>query len=96
VGFFVQLKGTLTKKRYKCCTIFVDNYSRLCFVHLQINDSAESTMAAKLAFKKYAAKHGLSIKHYHCNNGQFANNAFKQSCKSNRQWLTFGGVNAHF
>ncbi len=26
MGFFAQLKGSLTKKRYKCCTIFVDNY----------------------------------------------------------------------
>ncbi len=26
-GFFAQLKGTLTKKRYKCATIFVDHYS---------------------------------------------------------------------
>jgi hypothetical protein len=67
VGFFAQLKGSLTKKRYKCCTIFVDNYSRLRFMHLQINDSAELTMAAKLAFEK--AEHGVSIKHYHCNNG---------------------------
>jgi hypothetical protein len=69
VGFFAQLKGSLTKKRYKCCTIFVDNYFCLRFVHLQINDSAESTMTTKLAFEKYATKHGVSIKHYHCNNG---------------------------
>jgi hypothetical protein len=96
VAFFAQLKGSLTKKRHKCCTIFVDNYSHLRFVHLQIDDSAELTMAAKLAFKKYAAKHGVSIKHYHCNNERFANNAFKQSCKSNCQQLTFCGVNAHF
>jgi hypothetical protein len=31
VGFFAQLKGKLTKKRYQCCTIFVDHYSRLHF-----------------------------------------------------------------
>jgi hypothetical protein len=96
VGFFAQLKGSLTKRRYKCCTIFVDNYSRLRFVHLQINDSAKLTMAAKLAFEKYATKHGVSIKHYHCDNRQFSDNALKQSCKSNRQQLTFCGVNAHF
>ena len=65
-------------------------------MHFQIDDSAELTMAAKVAFEKYAAKHGISIKHYHCNNGQFAENAFKQSCKSNRQRLTFCGINAHF
>jgi hypothetical protein len=96
VGLFAQLKGSLTKKRYKCCTIFVDNYSCLRFVHLQIDDSAELTMGANLAFEKYAAKHGISIKHYHCDNEQFAYNAFKQSCKSNRQRLPFCGVNVHF
>jgi hypothetical protein len=96
VGFFAQLKGSLTKKRYKCYTIFVDNYSHLRFVHLQIDDSAESTMATKLAFEKYAAEHGVSIKHYHCDDGQFSDNAFKQSCESNRQQLTFCEVNAHF
>jgi hypothetical protein len=47
-------------------------------------------MAAKLAFKKYVAEHGVSIKHYHCNNGQFA------GCESNHQRLTFCGANAHF
>jgi hypothetical protein len=26
-GFFAQLKGTLTKKHYKCTTIFVDHFS---------------------------------------------------------------------
>ncbi len=28
-SFFLQLKGTLTMKRYKCATIFVDLLSRL-------------------------------------------------------------------
>jgi hypothetical protein len=28
VGFFAQLKGTLTKKRYMYCTVFVDHFSR--------------------------------------------------------------------
>ena len=96
VGFFAQLKGALTKKRYRCCTIFVDNYSRLRYVHLQVDDTAEETMKAKHAFEKYAAEHGVSIKHYHCDNGRFADNLFKQSCESNRQRLTFCGVNAHF
>ena len=84
VGFFAQLKGALTKKRYRCCTIFVDNYSRLRYVHLQVDDTAEETMKAKHAFEKYAAEHGVSIKHYHCNNGRFTDNLFKQSCESNR------------
>ncbi len=69
VGFFAQLKGKLTKKRYQCCTIFVDHYSRLRFVHNQIDDSSVKTVAAKHAFEKFAAEHGVCIHHYHCNNG---------------------------
>jgi hypothetical protein len=97
VGFFAQLKGTLTKKHYRCRTIFVDHhYSCLLFIHLQINDSAVETIAAKRAFKAFAAKRGVCIQHYHCNNGQFYDNAFRQACHESRQCLNFYGVNAHF
>jgi hypothetical protein len=92
-GFFAQLKGLLTKKY---CTVFVDHFSQLCFVHLQIEDSAAETMLAKRAFEKFAADHGVPILHYHCDNGQFADNAWKQSCKAIRQRLTFCGLNVHF
>jgi hypothetical protein len=96
VGFFAQFKGRLTKKRYRCCTIFVDHYSRLRFVHNQIDDSSVETVAAKHAFEKFAAEHGICIHHYHCDNGRFADNTLKESCKSSCQRLTFCGVNAHF
>jgi hypothetical protein len=95
-GLFAQLKGTLTKKRYKCATIFVNHFSRLRFVHLQINSSAVKTIATKCAFETFAAKHGICIQHYHCNNGRFYDNAFWQSFLNSRQCLTFCGVNAHF
>ncbi len=29
VGFYAQLKGKLTKKHYKCTTVFVDHFSRI-------------------------------------------------------------------
>jgi hypothetical protein len=32
MGFFAQLKGKLTKKRYRYCTVFVDHYSQLHFI----------------------------------------------------------------
>jgi hypothetical protein len=47
VGFYAQMKGKLTKKRYRCATIFVDHYSRLRFVHLQINNSFVKTVVTK-------------------------------------------------
>ncbi len=96
VGFYAQMKGKLTKKQYRCATIFVDHYSRLCFVHLQIDYSSVKTVAAKRTFKSFADEIGVKIQHYHCDNGQFSDNAFKQACHEQRQQLTFCGVNAHF
>jgi hypothetical protein len=84
VGFFTQLKGslTLTKKQYRYCTVFVDHFSQLHFVHLQIKDSAAETIFAKQAFEKFAVEHGVRILHYHCDNRQFSDNAWKQSCEA--------------
>jgi hypothetical protein len=80
VEFFAQMKGKLTKRRYRCATIFVNHCSRLRFVHLQVDNSSAETLAAKRAFETFAAKHGVRIQHYHCNNGRFYDNAFKQAC----------------
>ncbi len=80
VGFYVQLTGKLPKKRYNCATVFVDHFSCLCFIHLQIDTSSEKTMAAKLASEQYITEHGVNILHYHCNNGQFHDNAYQQAC----------------
>ncbi len=53
-------------------------------------------MLAKQAFEKFAAKHGVCILNYHCDNGQFSDNAWKQSCEASCQQLTFCCMNAHF
>jgi hypothetical protein len=37
-GFYAQLKGTLTKQRYRCATIFVDHFSCLPYVHPKVDD----------------------------------------------------------
>jgi hypothetical protein len=68
VGFYAQLKGKLTKKHYKCATVFVDHYSHLCFVHLQLNYKSDKTLAAKLALEQHAAEHRVEILHYQCDN----------------------------
>ena len=96
VGFIAQLKGTLTKKRYTAATFFVDHYSRLKYIHLMTKLTSEETMEAKRAFEHFAEQHGVCILHYHCNNGRFADNTFKNSCSTKGQQLTFCGVNAHF
>jgi hypothetical protein len=96
VGFIAQLKGTLTKKYYTAATVFVDHYSRLKYIHLMTKLTSEETVEAKRAFEHFAKQHGVHILHYHCNNRQFADNAFKNSCSAKGQQLTFCGVNAHF
>jgi hypothetical protein len=58
--------------------------------------TSKETMEAKQAFEHFARQHGVCILHYHCNNGQFADNAFKNSCSAKGQQLTFCGVNANF
>ncbi len=68
-GFYAQLKGKLTKKRYRCTTIFVDHFSCLRYVHPQVDDLSIKTVAAKRAFESFAAEHGIRILHYHCDNG---------------------------
>ena len=95
-GFYPQLKGRLTKKRYRCATISVDHFSHLRYVHPQVNDTLIETIATKHAFESFAAEHGVRILHYHCDNGRFADNAFKQACDNAHQQLTFCGLNAHF
>jgi hypothetical protein len=44
-------------------------------MHLQIDNFATETMLAKQVFEKFAAKYGVRILHYHCDDGQFADNA---------------------
>jgi hypothetical protein len=53
VVFYAQLKGKLTKKCYKCATVFVDHFSCLRFTHLQLDNKSNETLAAKLAFKTW-------------------------------------------
>ena len=96
VGFVAQLKGKLTLRRYRAATIFVDHFSRLRYVHLMQTLTSEETYAAKLAFERFAKQHGVTVQHYHADNGRFADNMFINACEQQRQQLTFCGVNAHF
>jgi hypothetical protein len=96
VGFIKQLKGRLTKQRYTAATVFTDHYSCLQYLHLMSQITSQETVEAKQAFEIFAEQHGVQILHYHCNNGRFADNTFKQACESAWQRLTFCGVDAHF
>jgi hypothetical protein len=96
LGFIAQLKGALTKKRYRAAMVFVDHASRLSYIHLEQGLTSAETVEAKRAFEAYARSHGVSIKHYHADNGRFADNAFIDSVARSGQTISYYGVNAHF
>jgi hypothetical protein len=95
-GYIAQLRGTPTTKRYLAATIFVDQFSGAGFIHLQKTTSAEETIEGKERFEAWAETHGVSIQHYHADNGIFADNKFRKAVANARQTLSFCGVNAHF
>ncbi len=52
-------------------------------------------MRAKLAFEAEAARHGVTIKHYHADNGLFRSKPFQEALHQRGQTITFTGVGAH-
>jgi hypothetical protein len=94
-GFLAQLKGCLTKGRYRVATIFVNYYSRLGYVHLQKDTTSKETLIAKKAFKVFARDRGVKVRHYHADTGRFVDNAWKGALAKENQGITYCGVNAH-
>jgi hypothetical protein len=68
-GLIEQNVGKLTTKRYTCATVFVDHYSGLDFVYPQESTTAVETIEAKRAFERFAAQQGVTVQHYHADNG---------------------------
>ncbi len=82
-----QLKGRLTKRRYKCATVFVDHYSDLTYIHHHSRLTSE---------KQSARNYGVRIQQCHCDNGRFADNAFINESKISGQSVSYCSVNGHF
>ena len=94
-GLVAQTNGKLTKKRHYFATVFVDQVSGLDFVHTHETANAEDAVTAKEAFESFCAQHGVTPKHYHCDNGIFTAQAWRDAVKRANQTMTFCGVNAH-
>lgn len=91
-GLVVQMTGILTKQRYTCATVYVDQYSGLGYVYLQKSTKADETIKGKLAFETYAK----TVTSYHANNaGIFRSNKWMDKCPKCGQGLSFAGVNTH-
>ena len=94
-GLIGQIKGWLTRERQHIATVFVDHYSDLTFVHVSNSDTSVETVEAKEAFERFAAGHNVTVKHYHADNGRFADIAFKEHVAEKGQSLSLCGVGAH-
>ena len=51
--------------------------------------TSEETLKAKKAFEAYARSLGVTILHYHADNGRFADNAFLKSVAESNQSISF-------
>mmetsp|Transcript_41992 Transcript_41992/g.101184 ORF Transcript_41992/g.101184 Transcript_41992/m.101184 type:complete len:1373 (+) Transcript_41992:2978-7096(+) len=94
-GFVPTHRGNPTLARYVGATVFVDHFSDFTYIHLMTEMNADATVLAKLAFERECATHGVSIRHYHADNGLFDTKTFRNSVEKAGQGLTFCGVNAH-
>ena len=94
-GLMPQLRGRPTTRRYKYATVFIDHYSDFTYAHLHESNTAEEVLAGKLAFERHSFSSGVKIRHYHCDNGVFADKDFITSCNNMQQTYSFCGVNAH-
>ena len=94
-GLIAQMTGSLTSKRYKYATIFVDQATGLGYVHLQKSADADETLQGKKIFEEYSRQRGVQIRSYQADNGIFRAHKWMDDCRSKNQTMTFTGVNAH-
>jgi transposase InsO family protein len=94
-GLVAQMTGRPTHLRYKHAAVYVDQATGHGFVWLQKSISSEETLKGKIAFERYCNSYGVSVMHYHADNGIFSANAWRSSCNELGQGLSFAGVNAH-
>ena len=95
-GFITQLKGRLTKRRYKYATVFTDKFSDYTNLNLQESITSAETASVKRSFETKCRSYSIQILHYNCNSGRFADNAFKNLVRENRQTVTYCGLNSKF
>ena len=94
-GLIPQMSGFITNQRLWGATTFINHVSDYVYVHLMRDLSLPETFLAKLAMEKVMAQAGRTVKHYHSDNGWFADNGFIDAVKGKDQNITFCGVGAH-
>ena len=94
--FLGMMRGFLKKQYYICATVFVDHYSDFTYTHLQCFTSMIDTLEAKNTFEAVLRKHGITVLHYHAENGRFADKDFLKNIVDSKQTISLCGAYAHF
>ena len=88
-GLIPQMSGFLTSERIWDATTIVDHASDYVYCHLMKNLTLEDTLMAKRVWEKIMAQAGRTVKHYHADNGRFADQGFKDSINEHNQKMTY-------
>ena len=94
-GLVAQMTGTLTSKRYKYATVYVDQATGLGYIHLQKSADVDETLKGKALFEEYSRQRGVTIRAYQADNGIFRAHKWMDDCRNKNQSIMFTGVNAH-
>lgn len=92
--YYSDERSTHTCKIH-CCHSICRSLLGLVFVHMQKDESSKEFMNAKVEFEMHAKMHGVQIPVYHAENDRFADNDFVNNAISQRQQVSYCGVNAH-
>ena len=95
-GLIPTHRGITTTKRCSDATIFVNHASYFTYVNLmEGNPEAAKTVEAAQDFEQISKSHGVTIHHYHSNNGLFDTHKFKAKVATSNHTMSFCGVNSH-
>ena len=94
-GLIPQMSGFLTNQRLWVAATFIDHVSDYVYVHLVRDLSLPETFLVKSAMEKVMEQTGITVKHYHSNNGRFSDNGFIDAVNGKYQKIKFCGVGAH-
>ena len=94
-GFVPITRGQPTTSHCRGASVFADHVSSFTYGHLHQAMTTQKTIDAKHAFERIAEQHAICIRHYHCDNGHFADSAFMDDVHKAGQTITICGVGAH-
>ena len=94
-GLIPQMSGFLTSQRLWGATVVVDHVTDYIYCHLMKDFTLEETLNAKKSWERILFHAGYQAKHYHADNGRFADDDFRAHCAERNQSLSFCGVGAH-